>query len=102
MSDVWVVVAGAVLVCLVVARVALARREPPAVEFADAREERLTRRLAQVVGCSLAEALPAVQQELKIAPGQSDEILLKRAAYHYRREAPEKAPCAVYRDPARG
>jgi len=59
------------------------------------------RQLAQVVGCSLAEALPAVRREVEIAPNQSDETLIKRAAYHYRQAIPETA-CRLYRDPSPG
>jgi hypothetical protein len=78
----------------------LARRPKPVV-FANSREERLTRQLARVVGCSLAQALPPVRREIDLAPSQPDETLVKRAAYHYRQELPEKA-CPVYRDSARG
>ena len=101
MSDEWVAVAVGVVVCLALARVLLSRRPQPVVEFASAREERLTRRLAQAVGCLPAEVLPAVRRELEIAPGQSDETLLKRATYHYQRGAPEKT-CSVWRDRAPG
>src|SRR4051812_18865758 len=71
------------------------------VRFANPREEGLTRKLARVVGCSLEQALPAVQREVNIAPNQSDETLIKRAAYHYRQELPERF-CPVYRDEAPG
>src|SRR5438105_4564691 len=67
--------------------------------YANSREERLTRKLARVVGCSLEQALPAIQREVNIAPNQSDETLVKRAAYHYRQELPERF-CPVYRDQA--
>lgn len=91
-------VAGLVVTGLVL----FARREAaPAVAFADEREERLTRRLAETLRCGLAQALPLVREELRLGPGQSDETLLKRAAYHYRRNLPEKA-CHVYRDRAPG
>ena len=71
------------------------------LRFANPREEQLTHKLARAVGCSLAQALRAVQREVKIAPNQSDQTLLKRAAYHYRQELPERA-CPVYRDKAKG
>lgn len=77
------------------------RRRPRPVEFADPREERLTRRLAGAVGCTLAQALPAVRREIDISPNQTDEVLLKRATYHYRQEMPD-APCRVYPDAAPG
>jgi hypothetical protein len=78
----------------------LGRRSKP-LRYANPREERLTRKLARVVGCSLEQALPAVQREVKIAPNQSDETLVKRAAYHYRQELPERS-CPVYQDKAKG
>jgi hypothetical protein len=71
------------------------------VAFADEREERLTRQVARTVGCSVEEALPAVRHEIGLAPHQADEILLKRAAYHYRQNLPD-APCRVYRDQSPG
>ena len=74
---------------------------PRSVEFQSPQEERLTRKLAQVVGCGVAQALPAVRREIGFAPHQSDETLVKRAAYHYRQELPEKA-CPVFRDAAPG
>jgi len=73
-----------------------------AVAFADEREERLTRKLAGQLGCSLAAALDAVRRELDIAPAQPDETILKRATYHYRQNLPDGAPCRVYRDRTRG
>src|SRR5205823_5871873 len=79
----------------------LLTRRPRPVVYANPREERLTRKLAQVVGCSLAQALPAVRREVDLAPKQSDETLLKRAAYHYRQELPETSG-QVYRDKAPG
>jgi hypothetical protein len=79
----------------------LVRRKPAPVVFANEREEQLTHRLARIVRCSLADALPAVRREMDIAPGQTDETLLKRAAYHYRQDLPESS-CSVYRDRAPG
>ena len=102
MPDVWVTVAVAAAL-LGVGFVMLSRRQGggPVVDFADPREERLARRLAGAVGCTPAQALPAVRREIDIAPGQSDETLLKRAVYHYRQDLPEKT-CSVYRDRAPG
>ncbi len=77
------------------------RRADP-VAFADEREERLSRKLAARVGCPLAAAQEAVRQELKLAPTQPDDTILKRADYHYRQNLPEPGPCHVYRDRARG
>jgi hypothetical protein len=79
----------------------LATRRPRPPAFADAREERLARRLARQVGCRVDDVLPAVRREVNLAPGQSDETLLKRATYHYQRGLPE-GPCPVYRDRAPG
>ena len=100
MSDLWLplAIAGAIGVAAVL--YLRTRRAEPMV-FADQREERMTRKLAQMVGCSLAQALAVVQHEIEIAPTQSDDTLLKRAAYHYRQAVPEKN-CQVYRDRARG
>ena len=64
--------------------------------FASEREERLTKQLAATVGCSPAQAHVWLSKELAIAPDQTDENLLKRAAYHYRRNQPD-APCPVWR-----
>lgn len=96
----WIAVAVAVLVILVLCRISFARR-PAAIDFHDDREERLTRRLAQAVGCSLADAQAAVRREVQIAPDQLDETIIKRARYHYQRSVPER-PCGVFRDRAPG
>lgn len=77
------------------------RRRPVAVTFHDEREEKLAHRLARSLHCSLADAVPSIRQELHLAPSQSDETILKRAAYHYRQALPEKT-CSVYRDAAKG
>jgi hypothetical protein len=71
------------------------------VVFTDPREERLARQVAQVVGCSLAQALPAVRREIDLAPKQADATLVKRAAYHYQQELPGES-CPSYQDPVRG
>ncbi len=100
MPDVWELAAAVGIGAVLAAGLALvSRRKVAAVAFADEREERLTRQLADMVRCPLADALPAVRREIAIAPGQPDETLLKRAAYHYRQELPDR-PCSVYRDRA--
>jgi hypothetical protein len=101
MPEVWelAAIAGVLLVAVLV--VWSRRPGSVAVAFADEREERLTRRLAAIVGCDLAHALPAVRREIGIAPDQSDETLLKRAVYHYRQDLPERT-CSVYRGRTRG
>jgi hypothetical protein len=103
MSQIAVIAVGvAILVAVVAGRRALeARARRVAVTYANEREERLTRQLSRVVGCSLADALPSVRKELEIAPDQTDETLLNRAAYHYRQALPEKA-CPVYPERAPG
>src|SRR5262249_51125106 len=95
MPSPWIIAAipGVVILALVL----LMSRRREVIDFANDREEQLTRKLAQLVGCDLAQALPSVRKELELAPGQSDETLLKRAAYHYRRDMPEKT-CSVWRD----
>jgi hypothetical protein len=89
-----VVVIGAAVVIRRITR-------PVSVTFTDEREERLTRRVASMVGASLAQALPAVQREMGLAPSQPDETLVKRAVYHYRQELPERM-CSIYPDRAPG
>src|SRR5262245_43075437 len=69
---------------------------PPPSQPASGREDQLARQLAGMVGCAPVDALPAVQREIAIAPDQTDETLLKRAAYHYRKNLPD-APCPVWR-----
>ena len=100
MYDLWLPLAIAGAVGLVVV-LYLRTRRVEAVVFADQREESLTRQLANTVGCSPGTALAFVRNELGISPLQSDDTLLKRAAYHYRQELPEKT-CQVYRDRAPG
>lgn len=102
MPELWV--AAAVAMGVVGAAglgVLMLRPRPVAVNFVNPREEQLTRRVAQTVGCELAVALPAVRTEMQIAPDQTDETLLKRAVYHYRQNLPEK-PCGAWRDRAPG
>jgi hypothetical protein len=79
----------------------LLRPRPRQVDFASGREEELTRRLAGKLRCELAHALPPVRAELQIAPDQTDETILKRAEYHYRRNLPD-TPCGVWRDRGAG
>jgi hypothetical protein len=74
----------------------------PSVAFENEREELLTLTLARRLRCPLESALAAVRRELRIEPGQSDETILKRAAYHYTRNLPEPGGCSVYRDRAAG
>jgi hypothetical protein len=98
MPNVWIAAAIAAGVVLALGlSVSFMRRKAAPVSFTDEREERLTQKLADMLGCTLAEALPAMRRELQIAPNQPDDTLLKRAAYHYRRTLPDGA-CRVWRD----
>ncbi len=72
----------------------------PAV-FENEREEKLANAVARKVGCAPGAALGAVRQELEHSPGQADEVLTKRAVYHYQQSIPERT-CSTYRDPSRG
>lgn len=105
MSEVWIVVAIAAVVVL---GLGLARRTMRSNEdgstcslIPEGREGELAVRLAGMVGCAPRQALPAVRQELDLAPSLSDDVLLKRAAYHYRNALPERRG-AIYRDKVRG
>jgi hypothetical protein len=100
MPDIWLLLVIAVIAAIAAGSYLVTRRPKPLV-YLSPREQRLTGAMARVVGCSLAQALPAVRRELEIAPNQSDETLVKRAAYHYRQELPA-ATCQVYRDRAAG
>ena len=100
MGEAWIIVAACAVVALAASRILLARR-PEVMHFRDDREEKLTRRLAESVGCSLADAQAAVRREVQIAPDQLDETIIKRARYHYQRGVPER-PCGVFRDRAPG
>jgi hypothetical protein len=99
MAEIGIAVAAGLIVALVSFRILFARR--PEIGFANEREERLSYQLAQALGCPLEDAQAAVRRELTIAPDQMDETILKRARYHYQREAPEHT-CAVYRERTRG
>ena len=101
MTEAWVPLLVAAVGVVLVGLYLRPRRQPEPPVFADEREERLARAVARAVGCPPAEALPAVRREIEYSPGQSDETLVKRAAYHYRQEAPERT-CSVYQDRARG
>lgn len=102
MAETWIVAAFAA--GLAVAGILYQFLRRPAVTepaFSDPREERLARRLAKTVGCSPAQAAPAVRTEIEYSPNQPDDTLFKRALYHYRQNQPEKT-CGVYRDQTRG
>ena len=105
MSEPWIFVGVAAAVAVGLGLAVRALR-PRATESAcellpEGREGELAARLAGTVGCTPFEALPAVRHELDLAPGQTDDVLLKRAAYHYRMNLPERPP-AAYRDRVRG
>src|SRR5262249_46771836 len=93
----WTLTAAAVAA----AGLYLLTRRPKPLVFANSREEQITRKMARIVGCSLAQALPAVRRGLDLAPNQSAATLVKRAACHARKDLPETS-CPVYRDSAPG
>ena len=95
------IVGGVVIVACVGVFLFTRRKGAAPVEFASDREERLANAVAGKVGCSPAAALASVRQELDLAPGQSDEVLTKRAVYHYQQAIPERQ-CRTYRDAAPG
>ena len=105
MSEPWIFVGVAAVVIAGLGLAVRARRprptEPTCELLPEGREGELAARLARTVGCTPMEALPAVRHELDLAPGQTDDVLLKRAAYHYRMNLPERSP-AAYRDKVRG
>ena len=105
MSEPWIFVgvAAVVAVGLGLAVRALRPRSTDSVcEFLpEGRDGPLAVRLAEMVGCAPVQALPAVRHELDISPSQTDEVILKRAAYHYRTNLPERSP-SIYRDRVRG
>ena len=101
MTETWVLLLVAAVGVVLVGRFLRPRRQPEPPPFADEREERLTREVARTIGCSPAEALSFVRREIEYSPHQSDETLIKRAAYHYRQEMPERS-CSVYQDRVRG
>ena len=95
------VLIGAVVAVAALLGLYLRAPRPQPVVFADPREEKLAVAVARQVGCSPADALPAVRREIDIAPDKPDETLVKRAVYHYRMNAPEKT-CSAWRDRAPG
>jgi len=101
MPDIWVMVAAVGVIALSV-YLLVPRNQKTEITFANDREERLTHKLAEMLGCSVADALPTVRREIELSPKQTDETLLKWAAYHYRQQQPEKTSCSVFRDRAPG
>ncbi len=102
MPETWMIGGGVLLGVIVGLALYLTFLRREDVAFADEREERLTHELADRLRCPLSAALEAIRRELSIAPGQPDETILKRAAYHHTRNLPEAGPCRSYRDRAPG
>jgi hypothetical protein len=103
MPELWLL-GGAVLLGVVIGlclHLTFGRREG-SVGFANARERRLTLRLAAELGCSLEDVVDYVRRELELAPSLPDDTILKRAAYHYRRNLPEPGMGRAYRDRSPG
>lgn len=104
MSELWIIGGLAAVAALGLGLAGWARRPRPTTTcelLPEGRDGQLAVRLARMVGCSPFEALPAVRHELDLAPTQADDVILKRAAYHYRTNLPERPP-AIYRDRVRG
>lgn len=95
-------IVGGVVIASCVGVFLFTRRKTAApVAFASEREERLATAVSRKVGCSPIAALASVRQELDLAPSQSDEVLTKRAVYHYQQAIPDRQ-CHTYRDAAPG
>jgi hypothetical protein len=77
------------------------RRERNQPKYENEREEQLTRRVAAQARCSLGAALESVRQELGYSPQQSDDVLVKRAVYHYNQAHPTEHK-VTYCDRVRG
>ena len=69
--------------------------------FENEREEQLTKRVAAKANCSLSAALGSVRQELGFSPQQTDDVLVKRAVYHYHQANPPEHR-VTYCDTVRG
>jgi hypothetical protein len=95
-------IAGGVLLGVLIGTLLYFMFPRESVLFADEREERLTRELAEQLRCPLDAALEAVRKELSLGPNQPDDTILKRAAYHYRQNLTDGGPCRTYRDRAPG
>jgi hypothetical protein len=91
-------VLSAGVVYLMLARNRAGKAQPM---FENDREEQLTRRVAAQVKCPLGAALESVRQELDYSPGQSDDVLVKRAVYHYNQAHPAEHK-VTYCDRIRG
>ena len=105
MSEPWIFVGVAAAVAGGLGLAVRARRPRDSGEtcelLPEGRDGELAAQLAQIVGCTPLQALPAVRHELDLSPSQADDVILKRAAYHYRMNLPERSP-AAYRDTVRG
>ena len=75
---------------------------PPLPEGAADRVAGLAAGLARRVGCDPRTAAEAVEQELRYSPTAADVIILRRAEYWHRRNAPETCRPTYRRDAAPG
>jgi len=91
------------VILAVAAGVYLLTRRPSTkpVVFENEREERLAHAVAKKVGCTPDATLAAVREELHLAPSLPDEVLTKRAVYHYQQSIPERT-CRTWRDRSPG
>src|SRR4051794_31616480 len=105
MTEAWITIAVAATIVLglgLALRFMRAKEDGSACSLLpEGREGDLAVRLAGMVGCVPMQALAAVRHELDLAPSQNDEVILKRAAYHYCNALPERRG-AIYRDKVRG
>ena len=101
MEPVWIFVAAAVVAGGLAVSLLMKRTGPAKPTFANEREEQLTRSVAAKAQCSLAAALESVRQELRFSPQQTEDVIVKRAVYHYRQANPPEHR-VTYCDPVRG
>jgi hypothetical protein len=100
-NPIWIVVGAAVVVGGLVFGLRLKRNGPAMPSFENDREAALTKRVAAKANCSLAAALDSVRKELRFSPQQADDVIVKRAVYHYQQANPPEHR-VTYCDRVRG
>jgi endonuclease/exonuclease/phosphatase (EEP) superfamily protein YafD len=101
MEQVWIFVVAAVVVAGLVIGLRMKRNGHARPTFESEREAALTKCVAANAKCSLVAALESVRQELRFSPQQTDDVLVKRAVYHYHQANPPEHR-VTYCDPVRG
>ena len=101
MNPVWIVAGAAVVVVGLVFVLRMKRPTLSQPAFENDREAALTKRVAAKANCSLEAALDSVRQELGFSPQQTDDVLVKRAVYHYNQANPPEHR-VTYCDRVRG